>query len=144
MRRHARGRQNRTMKLLVVEESPAMYRMVCALIEGLPVAVSECHQAARVLAACGETQPDWVLIDLTLSGGDALVVARQTRQFYPGTRVLLLSQENDPRLRELAARAGVWDMLHTETLIDLRRFLEPSAERSEPTNPMESGKEGLL
>jgi CheY-like chemotaxis protein len=73
------------MTLLIVEESLAMCRLVRALIEELPVTVSECHDAARILAACAETQPDWVLMDLTLAGGDALAVARQLSALYSGT-----------------------------------------------------------
>jgi hypothetical protein len=41
--------QNRIVKLLIVEESGAMCRLVRALIEGLPIAVSECHEGAQVL-----------------------------------------------------------------------------------------------
>jgi CheY-like chemotaxis protein len=129
------------MTLLIVEESLAICRLVRALIEDLPVAVSECHDAARALAACAESQPDWVLMDLTLAGGDALAVVRQIRALYPGTRVLLLSQESDPRLRGIAARAGAWAMLHTENLIELSRFLDPSAEASERTSPTKGEKE---
>ncbi len=97
--------QNRIVKLLIVEENGAMCRLVRALIEGLPVAVSECIDGAQALAACAEALPDWVLIDLTLAGADALAVTRQIATLYPHLRILLLTEEDDPRLREVAAKA---------------------------------------
>jgi CheY-like chemotaxis protein len=53
----------RIVNLLIVEENGAMCRLVRALIEGLPVAISECIDGAQSLAACAEALPDWVLID---------------------------------------------------------------------------------
>jgi len=82
-----------------------MCRLVRALIEGLPVAVSECCDGAQALAACAEELPDWVLIDLALAGADALAVTRQIATLYPHLRILLLTEEDDPRLREVAAKA---------------------------------------
>ena len=109
-----------------------MCRLVRALIEGLPVAVSECHDGAQALAVCAEVQPDWVLIDLNLAGMDALAATRRIATVHPRSRVLLLSEDDDARLRSVAARAGVWAIVLKQSLIDVRRFLEPTAEDPEP------------
>lgn len=108
-----------------------MCRLVRALIEGLPVTVSECRDGAQVLSACGEVQPDWVVIDLTLAGTDALALTRQITALHGGARVLLLSQEDDPRLRDAAARAGAWAVVHKESLVDLRQFLALAVQPSQ-------------
>jgi CheY-like chemotaxis protein len=120
------------VKLLIVEENGAMLRLVRALIEGLPFTVSECHDGAQVLVVCAEVQPDWVLIDLNLAGMDAFAATRQIATAHPRSRVLLLSEDDDVRLRYMAAGAGVWAVVLKENLIEVRRFLEPSAEDPEP------------
>ncbi|HUE03822.1 MAG TPA: response regulator [Bryobacteraceae bacterium] len=131
------------MKLLIVEENEAMCRLVRALTEGLPIAVSECHDGAQVLAVCADVQPDWVLIDLNLAGMDAFVATRRITTTYPRSRVLLLSEDDDARLRYIAAGAGVWAVVLKENLIEVRRFLEPSAEDAAHTDPERCGEDKL-
>jgi CheY-like chemotaxis protein len=119
------------VKLLIVEENEAMCRLLSTLLEGLPVSVSECHNGARVLEACAETQPDYVVIDLTLAGVAAFAAIRRIVAAHPDVRVLLLGDENDSRLRDRAAEAGVWRYVLKESLIDVRRLLEPMLQDSE-------------
>ncbi len=120
-----------------------MCRLVRALTEGLPVAVSECHDGAQVLSVCADVQPDWVLIDLNLAGMDALAATRQITAIHPHARVLLLTQDDDPRLRDIAARAGAGAVVLKENLMDVRRFLEPSAEDAAHTDPERCGEDKL-
>jgi CheY-like chemotaxis protein len=131
MRRTSVKPQNRIVKVLIVEESGAMCRLLRALVEGLPVAISECHDRSQVLAACAQIQPEWVLMDLDLAGLDAFAAARQITTTHPGTRILLLSEDDNPKLRDIAVKAGVWAIVLKESLIDVRRFLEPAAEEPE-------------
>src|SRR5580698_6014575 len=95
------------VKLLIVEENGAMCRLLRALLEGLPISVSECHDGARVLEACAEMRPDYVVIDLNLAGMEAFAAVRQIVAVHPDVRVLLLGEEDDSRLRGRAAEAGV-------------------------------------
>ena len=108
-----------------------MCGLVRALVEGLPVAISECRNGSQALAVCREVQPDWILIDLDLAGTDALAATRQIALLYPHSRILLLSEDDNPKLRDIATKAGVWAIVLKESLIDVRRFLEPSADDPE-------------
>jgi CheY-like chemotaxis protein len=114
------------VKLLIVEENGAMCRLVRALLEGVPVSVSECRDGARVLEACAETQPDYVVVDLNLAGMEALTAIRRIVAVHRGVRVVLLGEENDPRLRHRAAQAGVWRYVLKESLIEVRFLLDPT------------------
>jgi len=131
MRRTSVKRQNRIVKLLIVEENGAMCNLVRALVVGLPLSISECRNGLQVLAVCREVQPDWILIDLDLAGTDALAATRQIALLCPHARILLLSEDDNPKLRDIAAKAGVWAIVLKESLIDVRRFLEPAAEEPE-------------
>ena len=135
--------QNRIVKLLIVEENGAMCGLARALLEGLPVSISECRNGSQVLAVCAQIQPDWVLIDLDLAGMDALAATRQIALLCPHPRILLLSEDDNPKLRDIAAKAGVWALVLKESLIDIRRFLEPPAEDPE-TRELKTVLEGEI
>jgi two-component system response regulator MtrA len=102
-----------------------MCRLLSALLEGLPISVSHCHDGARALQACAEKQPDYVVIDLNLAGMEAFAAVRQIVAAHRDVRVLLLGEEDDSRLRSRASEAGVWRYVLKENLIDVRRLLEP-------------------
>jgi two-component system response regulator MtrA len=114
------------VKLLIVEENGAMCRLLSALLEGLPISISECHDGAKALEACAEMQPDYVVIDLNLAGMEAFAAVRQIVAAHRDVRVLLLGEEDDSRLRSRAADAGVWRYVLKESLIEVRRLLEPT------------------
>src|ERR1700742_4421699 len=101
-----------------------MRRLLNSLLEGLPIAISECHDGARVLQACAEIEPDYAVIDLNLAGVEALGLVRRIVSKHPQVRVVLLGEDDDSRLRSRAIEAGVWRYLVKESLIDLRRLLD--------------------
>jgi CheY-like chemotaxis protein len=117
-----------SVKLLIVEENEAMCRLLISILEGLPVSISECHDGAKALEVCAEMQPDYVVVDLNLAGMEAFAAIRRIVAMHPDVRVLLLGEEDDSRLRRRAAEAGVWSYVLKESLIDVRRLLEPISE----------------
>jgi CheY-like chemotaxis protein len=122
------------VKLLIVEENEAMRRLLISLLEGLPISIGECLEGARVLEACAAMQPDYVAIDLNLAGMDAFAAVRQIVAQHRDVRVLLLSEEDDSRLRSRAAEAGVWRYVLKESLIEVRRLLDSTFQGSERRN----------
>ena len=122
------------MKVLVVEEVPAMRRLLRSVLEGLELVIDECHDGREALEACAARQPDWVLIDLSLSDTDALAATRQILQSHPRTRVVIVSDEDNLLLREAARSAGACDYVLKDNLLDLRPRLQamPKKPQSEP------------
>ena len=108
--------------LLIVEETAAMCRLIRALIDGLPVSVTECRDGRDTMALCRALQPDWVLLDLDLAGTDALATAREIRLAHPGIRIVALG-EDSPRLQEASRRAGAQAYLAKEQLVSLPDLL---------------------
>ena len=119
--------------MLIVEENGAMRRLVRAVLEGLRISISECSDGAQILAACAGTQPDWVVLDLNLSGVDAFGAIRQIAVAYPHIRILVLGDDDDIRLRHTATRAGAWSYVHKADLTGVRRLLD-----STPQDPNRS------
>ena len=109
------------MKLLIVEEVPALRRLIRSSLDGMDLTVSECHDGRELLAACAAQQPDWVLLDLNLSDTDALAAARHIGAAHPGARVVVISDDDNLLMREAARAAGVVGYVMKENLLDLRQ-----------------------
>ena len=114
------------MNLLIIEENAAMCRLIRALVEGLPLSITECRHGSQALAVCAQVQPDWILLDLNLARADALAAAQRIRATSPQARVVLLAEEDSTRLQEAALQAGACGYLLKDNLIEVRRLLEAS------------------
>jgi len=113
----------RGTKLLIVEEVPAMRRLLRTLLEGLGLTIEECHDGREALAACAARRPDWVLIDLHLSDTDALSAARQIGLAHPRMKVVVVSGDDNLLLREAAREAGACGYVLKENLLEVRYLL---------------------
>lgn len=110
------------MTLLIVEATASMCRLIRALIETLPASVVECRGVRDAMPICRALQPDWVIVDLDLTSGDALVAMREIHRSHPMIGIAALG-EDDLRLRDAAEQAGARVYLAKEHLLDLPRLL---------------------
>jgi len=108
--------------LLIVEATASMCRLIRALIETLPASVVECRGVRDAMPLCRALQPDWVIVDLDLTSGDALVAMREIHRSHPMIGIAALG-EDDLRLRDAAEQAGARVYLAKEHLLDLPRLL---------------------
>ena len=111
------------MKLLIVDDSEPMRRMIKAIIADQVHEIFECDGGSGALAAYREHQPDFVLMDLKMARMDGLAATRQIRQFFPAARIVIVSQWDDAALREEARRAGAENYVSKSDLLPLRPIL---------------------
>jgi CheY-like chemotaxis protein len=107
------------MKLLIVEENPGLRRLLLALLSERGDELRVCAEGTEALSLCALEQPDWVVLDLNLARADGLSLTRQMRSLCPQTRVLLVADEDDARLRERATQAGAAHLITKDWLIKL-------------------------
>jgi CheY-like chemotaxis protein len=113
------------MKLLIVVENPGVRRLLLSLLNERGDEIRVCAEGTQALSLCALEQPDWVVLDLNLARADGLSLTRQMRSSCPQTRVLLVADEDDARLRERATQAGAAHLITKDWLLKLPLLLPP-------------------
>ena len=111
------------MRVLIVDDSEAMRRMIRTYLADLIGEAFECGDGSEVLSAYREHQPDIVLMDLKMVKMDGLDATRQIRESFPQARIVIVSQWDDAPLREAARSAGAEAYVGKSDLLPLRQIL---------------------
>lgn len=114
------------MKLLIVDDSQRVRGLIRRLLGGLCEAVHECTDGAQALAAYEEFHPDWVLMDIRMREVDGLEATRRIVAADGEAHVVIVTNCDDERMRELAAHAGACGYVLKEDLTALRGMLTAS------------------
>src|SRR5581483_8320699 len=109
--------------ILIVEDNPQMRRTLKALLGDAATTCYECGDGRAALAAYQQYQPDWVLMDLKLTGTDGLLVTAALCAADPAARIVIVTNYDDPALREAARRAGACGFVPKENLLELRALV---------------------
>ena len=111
------------MNLLIVEDNDQMRRMIVKLVRGLAEHTYECSDGVEALPAYTLYRPDWVLMDVKMKVLDGISATRQIRASYPEANIMIVTDYEDPDLREAARKAGAREYVTKENLLDVRRVL---------------------
>ena len=85
--------------ILVVEDNPAMRRVVGRQIRDLGYRVLECDRAAAALDELQRARVDLLFTDVVMPGGlDGVELARLARERWPGLKIMLTSGFPEARL----------------------------------------------
>jgi two-component system, OmpR family, response regulator TctD len=101
----------RTVKLLLVEDNPAMATSLRRSFERRGVHVSHCDDGARAVDRWQASVPDVVVLDLNLPGLDGLQVLARARAAGLRTPVLILTARGAVGDRILGLNSGADDYL---------------------------------
>lgn len=99
------------MKLLLVEDDPALHRTLLRALTRLGWNVEVCSDGRTAFGRWRATEPDVVLLDLTLPGRDGLQILEQARQEGLTTPVLILTARGTVGDRVTGLNAGADDYL---------------------------------
>lgn len=94
--------------VLIVDDHPIVRRGLVQLIDqqpGLRV-IGEAEGAGQAQALIEETDPNVVLLDLSLEGMSGLELLKQLRSFHPGLLALIISMHDEKLYAERALEAG--------------------------------------
>jgi DNA-binding NarL/FixJ family response regulator len=104
-------------RVLVVDDDPdyrLLVRLALAPEDGFEV-VAEAGDGSGAVAAAKEAQPDLVLLDCTMPGGDAFDTLPALRAAAPEARIVLVSGHDPSDLQSATRSAGAVGYLTKET-----------------------------
>lgn len=111
------------MKLLIVEDNPAMRRLLRRMLADLVDEFTECQDAGNVLRSYSLCRPDWVLMDIELTEMDGITATRRLLSAFPEAKVLVVTNYDDSTLRNASKQAGACGYVLKDDLLELRTWL---------------------
>ena len=99
---------NDALRILVIDDEPAMVGAVAALVGSVGHRVSAAYDGAEGLRHFDDDRPDLVILDLAMPGMDGLAVCSEIRQ-RGSTPIIVLSGEGQEAAKIEALDAGADD-----------------------------------
>ena len=107
---------------MIIEDNSEMRRLIRATMVRPGDEVYEVEDGADAVATYAAHRPDCVLMDIKMRRVDGISATRQVKQAFPEARIIVVSQYNDPELREAARQAGAAEYVLKDNLLSLRRI----------------------
>lgn len=96
------------MRVLIADDSAVVRSRLTemlSVIEGLEV-VGEAVDALEALELQARMQPDVVILDIRMPGGNGIDVFQELKKAYPGTSVIILTNYPYDQIRSACNRLG--------------------------------------
>lgn len=119
------------MNLLIVEDNEEVRQLIRELLSDLADTIHECSDGAEALTVYARYHPDWVLMDIEMKEVDGLTATRQIKAAFPDARIVIVTQYNDPKLREAVREAGACEYVLKDDLVSLYGLLGTASDRLE-------------
>jgi DNA-binding NarL/FixJ family response regulator len=104
-------------------------RLIRSLVASVAGEICECADGAEVLALYNLEQPDFVLMDIQMEGMHGITATRRIKATDASARVVIVTDYDQPDLREAAGQAGACGYVLKENLLELVRLLKEFSER---------------
>jgi len=121
------------IRTVVVDDSPTFLEVACELLELDPAIdlLARAGKGGEAIEIVMKLKPDMVLMDVNMPYLDGLTLAWFFAHRFPSARVVLMSTDESPELREACEEAGAFDFVHKENFRQefgtvMRRFCAAS------------------
>ena len=130
-RKETQGKGSAVIRVVIADDHPQVrtaLRHVLELESDFEV-VGEAGDGIRALEEVGRTRPNLVLLDYRMPRLNGVEAARRIGHLAPETAMVMLTSEDDPRVRAEAANAGIIRyLLKSGRTDDLLRTLRAALE----------------
>jgi CheY-like chemotaxis protein len=125
------------MRLMIVDDHASTREMIRKFL-GLPgVTFCECASGDEAVRLARDFKPDWVTMDVHMSGMNGFDSTRALRAEYPSARVLIVTADSQPHFPQMSHASGAVGLLSKQNIIALRLILEQEMRQGNP--PASSG-----
>jgi DNA-binding NarL/FixJ family response regulator len=100
--------------ILVIDDFEGWRRQVRSLLQAQPEwqVIAEASDGSEAVQKAEELKPDLILLDINLPKLNGIEAARRIRQLSPTSRIIFLSQHDDPDMVRAALGTGVQGYVH--------------------------------
>jgi len=116
------------MKVMIVDDSAEVRRMITSFIGDLVSEFVECDDGCEALATYAEHRPDLVLMDYQMTGMNGFHATRAIKKDFPDAYIVIVSQWDSAALREAAKDSGADAYINKKSLLPLRDLVRYSPE----------------
>ncbi len=108
------------LRVVVVDDTECFLEVACALVQFHELAdvIGTARDGADAIHAAATLEPDLVLMDVRMPGMNGLEAAAILAQNFPEVRVILMSSEDTPAMRQQARRCGADQFISKMTLAE--------------------------
>jgi CheY-like chemotaxis protein len=114
---------NPALSVLIVDDNVKMRSMIAEIIKHKTKNVFECADGIDALGEYSVHRPDWVLMDVKMKKMDGITATELIHQFYPKAKVMIVSQDDTPEMRQAAHHAGAAAFVPKENLMEILNTL---------------------
>ena len=114
------------MRLLIVDDHAQMRRTVRDLVATADDVVCEANDGAEAELAFEAQRPDCVIMDVQMQPVGGIAATRQITARHPEARIIVLTQFDDPGLRDSALQAGASGFVTKDNLETLGELVRHS------------------
>jgi DNA-binding NarL/FixJ family response regulator len=96
------------MRILIADDNQIVRQGIAGLLaqeDGIEVC-GEASDSADAIQKATELQPDTILLDISMPGGNGLETARILKQKLPETKILIVSQHDPKQMLSHSIKAG--------------------------------------
>lgn len=111
------------MKVMIVDDSHEMRRLIRQTLEPLTTDVIECSDGDEAVEAYSRHLPDWTVMDFRMQRVDGLTAIRELRAQWPSSRILLLTAFESRAVQQAAIQLGAACCLCKDDLWSLANLL---------------------
>src|SRR5262249_49425370 len=105
------------MRVLIVEDSEPVRRMIKRVLKNQVDEFFECNDGSEAMACYQQYHPDVVLMDIKMTEVDGSQATRQLKAVFAEARVVMVSQWDTSALRQAAKESGAEDYVCERNLL---------------------------
>jgi two-component system response regulator DegU len=94
------------MKIMIVDDNAEMRRLLMGLLRREGTEFIECADGAEAVPAFEVHHPDWTVMDIMMKDVDGITATQRIHDRHPNSRVVVVTQHDNPKLRAAALTAG--------------------------------------
>lgn len=110
------------MKILIVDDNKRIREMMKNILVQPEVEFYECSNGIQALECYRKVKPDWVLMDIVMTGMDGFTATQAILAEHPDARIVVVTNYEDKQYRDLAKQLGAKDYVLKEDLVRLREI----------------------